>query len=97
MAAVGDWLRANGESVYETRPGPIQGLDWARTTQRDATTFLHVFTWPSDGVLRIPGVFSSAKLLKDMGPLNVRSDGDTTVVNASGVTPDAIDTVIMLT
>jgi hypothetical protein len=56
-----------------------------------------VFTWPSDGVLRIPGVFSSAKLLKDMGPLNVRSDGDTTVVNASGVTPDAIDTVIMLT
>ena len=63
MHAVGDWLRANRESVCETRPGPIQGLDWGRTTQRDATTFLHVFSWPSDGVLRIPGVFSSARPL----------------------------------
>ncbi len=97
MHAVGDWLRANRESVCETRPGPIQGLDWGRTTQRDATTFLHVFSWPSDGVLRIPGVFSSARPLAAATILPMRREGDTTVIDASGVAPDAIDTVIVLT
>jgi len=95
MHAVGDWLRANGESVYGTRPGPVQGLDWGRTTQRDATTFVHVFEWPTDGVVRIPGGFSSARLLGG-APLAIRREGDRTVVDASGVTPDAIDTVIVL-
>jgi alpha-L-fucosidase len=97
MHAVGDWLRANGDAVYGTRPGPIQGLDWGRTTQRDATTFVHVFEWPSDGVLRIPGVFSSARPLAAATILPIRREGDNTVIDASGVTPDAIDTVIVLT
>ncbi len=96
MHAVGDWLRANGDAVYGTRPGPVQGLEWCRTTQREATTFLHVFEWPSDGVLRMPGVFSSARPLAAGTQLPLRREGDKTVIDASGVTPDAIDTVIVL-
>jgi len=97
MRAVGDWLRANGESMYRTRPGPIQGLDWGRTTQRGATTFLHVFEWPSDGAVRIPGVFSNAKVLQGEVPLTVRGERDLTIIDGRAVTPDAIDTVIVLT
>jgi len=97
MHAVGEWLRANGESVYGTRPGPIQGLDWGRTTQRGTTTFLHVFEWPSDGAVRIPGVFSNAKVLQGGVPLTVRGEGDLTIIDGRAVTPDAIDTVIVLT
>ena len=96
MHAVGDWLRANGDAVYGTRPGPVQGLEWCRTTQHDATTFVHVFEWPSDGVLRMPGVFSSARPLAAGTTLPLRREGDKTVIDASGVTPDAIDTVIVL-
>jgi alpha-L-fucosidase len=96
MHAVGDWLRANGESVYGTRPGPIQGLEWGRTTQRGGSTFLHAFEWPTDGVLRIPRVFSSAKLLQGGVPLTVRREGETAVIDARAVTPDGLDTVIVL-
>jgi alpha-L-fucosidase len=95
MHAVGDWLRLNSESVYGTRPGPIQGLDWGRTTQRGANTFLHVFEWPGDGVLRVPGVFSSAMLLTG-DPLTLRREGDQTIVDGRRVTPNALDTVIVL-
>jgi len=97
MHAVGDWLRANGESVYGTRPGPIQGLDWCRTTQRGSTTFLHVFEWPTDGQLRIPAVVATARPLAGERLLQTRREGDKTVIDARGVTPDAIDTVIVLT
>jgi alpha-L-fucosidase len=97
MHAVGDWLRANGVSVYATRPGPIQGLDWCRTTQRAGTTFLHVVAWPGDGVLRIPGVFSSAKLLTGGAPLTLQREVDQTIADGTRVTPEAIDTIVVLT
>jgi len=96
MHAVGEWLRANGESVYGTRPGPIQGLDWGRTTQRGATTFLHVFEWPTDGQLKIPGIVKSARLLAGGTTLPIRREGDGSVIDARNVTPDVIDTVIVL-
>jgi alpha-L-fucosidase len=96
MHAVGAWLQANGESVYNTRPGPIQGLDWCRTTRRESTTFLHVFGWPTDGLLRISGVWSSAASLAGGATLPIRRDGENTVIDASGVTLDRLDTVIVL-
>jgi alpha-L-fucosidase len=43
MRAVGQWLRSNGESIYATRAGPIQGVEGVRSTQRGSTVFLHVF------------------------------------------------------
>jgi alpha-L-fucosidase len=41
MRAIGGWLRANGETVYGTRPGPLQGFDGIRTTQRGSNVYLH--------------------------------------------------------
>ena len=96
MHAVGAWLKANGEAVYDTRPGPIQGLEWCRGTRRGSSVFLHVFDWPTDGLLRVPGVVSSARLLAGGTSLPVRGEGASTVIDTAGVTPDAIDTVLVL-
>jgi alpha-L-fucosidase len=43
MRAVGEWLRTNGEAIYGTQPGLLQGLDGVRTTQRGSEVFLHTF------------------------------------------------------
>jgi alpha-L-fucosidase len=96
MHAIGAWLKINGKSIYETRPGPIQGLDWCRTTRRGATVYLHVFDWPTDGLLRVPGMVTSARLLGGETPLPIRSEGDSTVIDAADVMPDPIDTVLIL-
>jgi alpha-L-fucosidase len=100
MQAIGAWLKTNGEAIYATRPGPLQGFDGYRTTRRGSTVYLHVFDWPTDGVLRIPslpGALSSARLLATGAPVRVVRDGQGWQLN-TGVSsaPDPIDTVVVL-
>ena len=42
MRAIGQWLHTNGEAIYGTRAGPLQGLAGLRTTQNDTSTFVHL-------------------------------------------------------
>ena len=46
MRAIGEWLRRNGDAVYGTRAGPLQGVEGVRTTQKDNRVFLTAFDWP---------------------------------------------------
>jgi len=47
LRAIGDWLTVNGESIYGTTYGPIQGNTAIRTTTKRETIFIHIFEWPS--------------------------------------------------
>ncbi|CAA9563876.1 MAG: GH29 [uncultured Thermomicrobiales bacterium] len=101
LEAMGRWLEVNGEGVYGTRPGPLQGLDWCRTTARPGKVYLHVFDWPEGGRLRLPdavGAVSGARLLADRSapPLAVTAEGGEIVIAGPVRAPDAIDTVIVL-
>lgn len=60
LRAIGDWLAVNGESIYGTTYGPIQGANSVRTTAKRETVFVHIFDWPS-GSLHIQGL--NAKVL----------------------------------
>jgi alpha-L-fucosidase len=102
LEAMGRWLAVNGEGVYGTKAGPLQSLNWARTTAKRAdpsTVYLHVFDWPAGGVLRVPslgGPVTSARLLAGGVPVQVESSGSETVLRGPAEAPDAIDTVIEL-
>ena len=52
MQAIGRWLKANGDAIYATQPGPLQGLEDMRTTARGSTVYLHAFNWPGDDMPR---------------------------------------------
>lgn len=56
LAGIGDWMRRHGESIYGTSRSPFFDLPWGRVTVRDRRLFLHVFDWPEDGVLTLPGL-----------------------------------------
>ena len=100
---VGAWLKTNGEAIYGTAASPLGQLAWGRCTKKisaDGTTlYLHVFDWPADGKLVVPGVRDpviSATLLATRGAL-------ATSVNDSGITiavparaPDPLSTTIAL-
>ncbi len=101
LLAMGDWLKVNGEAVYETTPGPIQGVDWCRSTAKPGKVYLHVFDWPEGGVIEVPEMdkeVTRAYLLADpsCAALPVSSDGDGLMVKGPAQAPDAMDTVIVL-
>lgn len=63
LKAVGRWLEVNGESIHGTKAGVFPRLPWGRSTTRalpDGNTaiYLHVFDWPQDGRLLVPGLTS---------------------------------------
>jgi len=71
LRAIGEWMTVNGESIYGTTFGPIQGEVGYRTTSKRNEIFVHVFDWPS-GPLQISGIkpkILSARLLANNQPL----------------------------
>jgi alpha-L-fucosidase len=56
LRAVGQWMKVNGESIYGTTYGPLQGLPFGKTTAKGKTIYLHVFEWPAKPELVLPGL-----------------------------------------
>jgi alpha-L-fucosidase len=99
LRAMGNWLRVNGEAVYGTRPGPLQGLEWCRSTLKPGKLYLHVFDWPPDGKIKLSGLqVSSAYLLSDPAQtsLPITDQDDTVIIEGPSEAPDPIDTVVVL-
>lgn len=57
---IGAWMKVNGESINGTEASPFDTLAWGRCTQKKSGNstllFLHVFDWPDDGQLVVPGL-----------------------------------------
>ena len=61
LAAMGRWMKVNGESIHGTEASPLDTLAFGRCTMRanevnGTTLYLHVFNWPLDGMLTIEGL-----------------------------------------
>ena len=101
LAAIGDWMKVNSESIYGTTASPFPDLKWGRCTVKPGTLFLHVFDWPSNGKLMVPGLENTvdkAYLLADPSqkPLQSTREGNNVVVNLPAKAPDAVASVVVL-
>ena len=106
LEAMGQWMKTNNESIYGTGASPFVKLDWGRATQKrlggDKTRlYLHVFQWPADGNLKVPGLKNKtigAYLLadKERKPLRIGPDGTALAIQVGDTAPDAIDAVVVL-
>jgi alpha-L-fucosidase len=99
LAAMGAWLKRNGEAIYATGPSPFpQQLSWGRATTRPGKIYLHVFDWPQDGALRLPALAGSARravLLADRRRVvEITVDADGVTLRSPGPAPDAPVSVI---
>jgi alpha-L-fucosidase len=103
MKAIGRWMDTNGESIYGTTASPFAKLAWGRCTKKvaaDGTTlYLHVFDWPADGKLVVPGLKNAvrtAKMLDGGKALKVVSGEAGPVVQLPASAPDADASVVVL-
>jgi alpha-L-fucosidase len=102
LEAMGAWLNVNGEAIYGSKRGPLQGLPWCRTTRKPGHIYVHVFDWPEGGIIRLPALdvpVTSAHLLGDPArtalPLSQRDEGVT--IAGPVAAPDPVASVIVLT
>jgi alpha-L-fucosidase len=102
---LGKWMKVNGGAIYGTSASPFKQLVWGRCTQKpieDGTRlYLHVFEWPSDGMLTVPGILNLPKtafLLSDANrsPLRIARKEDALMIRVPGVAPDSMNSVVVL-
>lgn len=106
---IGKWMQVNGQAIYGTTASPFtRQLPWGRctskTTPRGTTLYLHVWDWPANGRLLVPGLqnkISRAYLLKEdfwgwRKRLAAVNGPDGVVVSVPSSAPDRISSTIVL-
>ncbi len=76
LREIGEWMKVNNQSIYGTSASPFGALPWGRCTSRAMSDddgnsltrlYLHVFDWPMDGELRVPGLASEVRAAGFLG------------------------------
>jgi len=94
---VGQWLAANGESIYGTTHSPFPDQPWGVGTLKPGRLFLHVFARPQDGVLFVPGFDAGLKRVTFPGQrkaLKSKMSGTDLLISLPAQLPDDRDTVV---
>jgi alpha-L-fucosidase len=106
LKAVGAWMKVNGEGIYGTTASPFKKLPWGRCTKKvsadgkETTLYLHVFNWPANGSLMVPGLknaVSSVRLLATGAALKFSSSADGVEVKVPATAPDPISSTVVMT
>jgi alpha-L-fucosidase len=100
LRAIGEWLSMNGDSIYGTTYGPVQGIASLRTTAKANSVFVHVFDWPA-GPLEITGLNAHvmrAHMLSTGQKLTFRQDASKIQIDVAAQAPDPnVSTIVLNT
>ncbi|MGN6552559.1 MAG: alpha-L-fucosidase, partial [Verrucomicrobiota bacterium] len=103
LKAVGAWMKDNSEAIYATTASPFKRLPWGRCTKKvagdETTLYLHVFNWPTNGKLLVPGLKNSvgaARMLVSGQKLKFSSTAKGVELQVPAEAPDKISSTIVL-
>jgi alpha-L-fucosidase len=99
LEAMGKWLKAYGDSIYGTTYGPLQNLPYGRTTAKDRVVYVHVFDWPSDTLLEVPGFQGRIVQITELGDkrkLRWRQNDEKLEIRVPPTAPDENDSVLQI-
>ncbi len=101
LRAIGRWLAVNGESIYGSERCPFGAGNVGITTAKGNSAYIHVFRWPKQGEVTVPGIknkIKSAKVLATGQKAKVVTGSNcrTFFKCLPKTPPDPYDTVIKL-
>jgi len=98
LTAMGKWLKANGESVYGTRGGPVPPQSWGVTTRKPGFVYLHVLS-SDDQYIALPNIDGKIKGMKRLvgnEPVEYSQSKTGIIVKVPKENRDEYDTVIVV-
>jgi alpha-L-fucosidase len=108
LKEIGTWMKANSQAVCGTTASPFtRPLPWGRCTKKTngntTTLYLHVFDWPGDCELLVPGLqnlkskLTAAYLLTaPTERLGSKTDADGLTISVPHNAPDRISSTVVL-
>lgn len=97
---IGAWMKINGQTIYGTTKSPLsQQPSWGRVTQKADILYLHVFDWPPDGKIMIPGLkdkIRDAMMLATGEKLKTSRDPEGVTIFIPTTEADTISSTILL-
>ncbi len=99
LGEVGEWVRAHSDAIHGSGATPLGLLPWGECTTRGNTLYLHVFEWPRDGRLVVPGLRSKVRgaTLDGGAAVKFAASADGVVLTVPRMAPAGIVPVIALT
>jgi len=91
LADLGRWMDVHAEAIRGTQASPFGPLEFGRVTRKGSALYLHVFDWPADGRLVLPGLATGALRAHLLGDparaVACEPAGDGLVVRVAGAAP----------
>ncbi|MFC8827936.1 alpha-L-fucosidase [Streptomyces sp. NPDC057137] len=97
LRGMGDWLARHPGAVLDASATRFGGQPWGEVTVNERDLFLHVTDWPESGELRLPGLATSVREVREDGAaqrLDWRRDGNDLVVTLPETPRDQVLPVI---
>jgi len=98
LREVGEWTGKYGETIYETRGGPISPRAWGVTTQKGNKVYVHILN-PEDKSLLLPDFGKKVKnitVFSSGAKLKFKQDAFGIVISVPSEVLDETDTILVL-
>jgi alpha-L-fucosidase len=92
-------MKVYGDSIYGTTYGPLQNLAFGKTTAKGRMVYVHVFEWPPEEKLEVPGFqgrVAQITVLGDKRKLRFQQGDDKLTIQVPATAPDPNDTVLQV-
>ncbi len=99
LRAIGEWTKANGESIYGAKASPYDRPDWGRFTSKQGLLYAHIFDWPEDSRIQISNDVKVTKaylLVEPDKELEIMTSDSGDIILLPEEAPDSSATVIKI-
>ncbi|MEH6550574.1 MAG: alpha-L-fucosidase [Pseudomonadales bacterium] len=100
LEGVGQWVDVHREAIFGTGLNPFNRLAWGQASTAAHKLYLHIYQWPKDDQLLVPGLQSTVTKAYALSAreqaLSTRSDGTNLQVDLSALHQDPSLTIVVL-
>jgi alpha-L-fucosidase len=101
LDSIGDWMDIYGKSIYGSTRSPFSSEPaWGLYTKKDGKLYAHVFSWPANGLLKVPSLTNTINkiyLLNDTtNLLSFTDSSDTIRISMPVNAPNPINSIVVI-